>query len=759
MAIDLRKFTARFVDEARERLQAVMAGLRALEEGAEEPGSIDELFRAMHTIKGTARMIGQTGVADAAHRLEDLLDGLRNGTLPKSPESLGELRDGTEGLAELVERLAAGEERPTAAVATAPAAAGTMPGAQREPPPEATTAPAAAPGAMPDSRRAPQPEAAPAPAAAGTAGTTTAAPVQAQAQANSASPPVPSRAPASETARVRVEKIDELVRLAEESFSGFSRSLTRLGELAAIEREAIAAATGSADSDAPGGAEGDKARLRLLRERLGRFRRALKADLIERESLDGRLRAAAMSMRMLPLSVVFDPAARMARSIARELGKEIDCIVSGADIELDREIIDRLGEPVLHLVRNAIDHGIEEPGRRAAVGKPPRGTLRLSARQSEGTVLVEIGDDGQGLRLEAIRAKAERLGLASSDTGIGDREAIEFIFLPGFSTSETVTDLSGRGVGLDAVKHTIVSDLKGGISVDSSPGEGARFILRLPPSLAIMRVIFVRSGGSVFGVAAQDAPEILDTAATAIEESEGDRIAILEEDRVGIRPLTALLGIARAPEARRTRAERPKLLVLAGASGRLAVEVDALVDERESTVKPLPAHLRNLPLVSGMAMSAEGAPIPLLSATGLVEASRGYSFTGPEAPGEPVARPFEILVVDDSRGTREIERDVLEAHGYRITLAEDGVDAFAKAMDRPFDAVITDVEMPRMDGFELTGLLRSKERYRDIPIVVITSRSREEDRRRGIEAGADAYIIKSDFRQESLLETLRNLGL
>ncbi len=776
MAVDMSKFTARFVEESRDRLSVLLSGIASLEAAAQgaaqngtqgaaqvgAPGAaqveggtsptgaegrssepIDDLFRAAHTIKGSARMLGQGGIGEMAHRLEDLLDALRSRRVMASENIVRALYGGVDALSALVERLASGEKTPAATedalLDLSRAAATATDGAATDP-----TAPDPAAAATPDPAARP-PAAAP----------TTASPA---APDTAVAAPAATRSPgAPESVRVRVEKLDELVRLTGESIAARAHTDSRIEELAAIERMAFPAATGDAD------------RLRMLRERIGQYRRNLRTDALARSNLDGELHAAALAMRMLPLSIVFEPAARMARDIARSLGKEIDCVVSGADIELDRQIIDRLGEPIIHLLRNAIDHGVEEASLRGLAGKTPRARICLSARQAESSVLVEVSDDGRGLDVTAIREKALRTKIISAEkaASLSAREISDLVFLPGFSTSPIVTDLSGRGVGLDIVRKTVVESLKGTIIVESTPGHGARFTLRLPPTLAIMRVLFAKAGGEIYGFASHDVTAVIDIGDEAVMNVAGGRAAVIRNEFVPVRSLAEALSAAppsghHASPGRDGAAKKAmRLLVVNDGSERLALSIDALVDEREVVVKPLPTHMRGIALVSGIITIGSNRLVCLLNAPALVGSTRRRRIVS-AAEGDGIgetARAAEILIVDDSLNTREIERDVLEAHGYRITLAEDGIDGLAKARAGKFDAILTDVEMPGMDGFTLTEKLRAEEDYRDAPIIILTSRSRDEDRRRGMRAGADAYIVKGDFEQGSLLETLRALGL
>jgi CheY-like chemotaxis protein len=348
---------------------------------------------------------------------------------------------------------------------------------------------------------------------------------------------------------------------------------------------------------------------------------------------------------------------------------------------------------------------------------------------------------------------------------MSDQEVVDLIFLPGFSTSAIITDISGRGVGMDVVKQSIVDDLQGAVSVETRPGAGTTFALRLPLSLAMMRVLLVEVAGLPFGFTAQYVTELIRVPHAEMLTVAQRQAVIIRNEFVPVVPLADLLAIPQRNLPRNpSAATQPApgrlgmlLVVVRVRNEKLALAVDELQDERDMVIKPLPAHMRRLPTVSGMVVTGRNELVSVLHAPALLELARRAR--GPAAPAEVAGEGggYRVLVVDDSLNTREIEKDVLEAWGYRVTLAEDGLDGLRKARAGEFDAVLTDVEMPNMDGFTLTARLREEEKYRDTPIVIITSREKEEDKRRGIQVGADAYIVKGDFEQGSLVDTLRSL--
>lgn len=716
MALDLKKFIGRFIDEARDHIARLGEGLDALEREPAGRDIIHTILRSAHTIKGSSRMLKLASISDTAHKLEDVLEAMRDGNLVYGPDLGRLLYRAVDALADLVERLAEGGELPAPDLALCDALSqAAQHGAAPEP--ALTVTAAVAPSPALDLEPGPAPEA---------------------------------RLKAPDTVRVKMDKLDELIKLMGEVVSSHARSRQRLIEIGAIERKNAA------------GADDRK----NLQADLHRFSLALRDDVLAQELLMDDLHGKALIMRMLPLAIVFDPVARMVRELANALGKDVECIVRGAEIELDRQIIDKLSDPVVHLLRNAVDHGIELPAVRQAVGKPARGRITLSARQDGAWVVIEIADNGGGLSLASIREKAVRKKFLTEDQAgaLSEQEIADLIFLPGFSTSPIVTDLSGRGVGLDVVKRSIVDDLRGVVSVESRAGTGTTFILRLPLSLAVTRVLLVEAGGMPFGVTAQYVAELL-------RVPRGELVRVAERDAVIVRnefvPVVALEDLLRIPAHAADRKAPAMdqagllLLVVRVRSEKLALVVDDLLDERDMVIKPLPQHMRGLTMVSGMVTTGKNELVNILHVPVLLDMAR--SMRGAAQPASAQTAPdanagsWRILVVDDSLNTREIEKDVLEAHGYQVVLAEDGLDGLRKAQAGEFDAVLTDVEMPNMDGFTLTERLRQEDRYRATPIIIITSRGKEEDKRRGIQVGADAYIVKGDFDQGNLVDTLRNL--
>lgn len=455
------------------------------------------------------------------------------------------------------------------------------------------------------------------------------------------------------------------------------------------------------------------------------------------DRLLGELRDAAMRTRTLPLRSITGPFPRAVRDIAAEHGKEVELVVTGGETELDRVILEGLSEPLAHLLRNAIAHGIEAPDEREQAGKPRRARVVLAAEQRGSLVAVTVGDDGRGVS-EEVRAQV-RPGTT----------LVNVLTEAGFSTSREVGDLSGRGVGLDAVQRH-VEVVGGSLEIESESGQGTRVTLILPLTLALLEVLIVERGSHVFGLPLSSVQE----AVSAGEERSvgGQTMLELRGEAIPLADLAELLG-GRAPEPRSS----PPALVLTSSGSRVAVICDRLVGEEEIVVKSLGSLLGSVSGYLGAAILGDGRIALLLDPTFLVRASRkSRERRKPQAIA--TAAPPKLLVVEDSFTVRELQRSVLEAAGYRVATARNGKDALESlSSDDEIDLVVTDVEMPEMDGLSLTEAIRNTPERSSLPVIVVTSRASAEDRQRGIDAGADAYMVKSSYDQQALLETVDRL--
>lgn len=774
MAFDKSKFIPRFVEEAREHLRALSSGLVSLEKAPDDAETLNGIFRSAHTIKGSARMMKLIPISELAHKLEDTLDGLRsNRVVPEQGLSdlLFRTIDAIEAMLDAVDAGRPLDDPPADLVAALEQAAAGEPVPPSAPATETETETAAEPAAPaadapPDTPSAPDPaapailEAEPAESPAPSA-----PPAPEAVPSSSPGPPADGVIRPTGTVRINADKLDELIKLMGEIVSGHTRAEQRLVEIRELEklaRRQAALLPDSPDRVTERGWEEIRASARALHEAAQSFLTAYKEDVNVSGLLTSDLQERAIRMRMMPLATIFDPLGRTVRNLARGLDKAVDLVIEGAETELDKKIIEKIGDPLLHMIRNSIDHGIEPSAERRAAGKPERGTLRIRAGYEGGNVLIELSDDGAGIPVAALKEKADRKGLpAATDLStVTESELVNLIFVPGLSTSELITDISGRGVGMDVVKRNI-EDLKGSIQVRTHAGAGTTIQLRLPLTMAVIHVLFITVSGMTFTVPANFIEEIIRADASSLIRVVGRKAVKVREEIIPVVRLHDVLNLP-APEPNGSGAEDTPLLILITSMGseKLGLVVDALINEADVVIKPLPPHMADVQMVSGAIVSGTNEIFNVLHPPKIIEAARDLRRGAPvPTAGEPEApaRKLQILVVDDSVSTREIEKSILESYGYAVDLAGDGMEGLERARGGHYDLVITDVEMPRLDGFSLTETLRSETEYAQTPIILVTSLDRESDKRRGIQVGADAYIVKGGFDQSTLMDAVRNL--
>jgi chemotaxis protein histidine kinase CheA/CheY-like chemotaxis protein len=466
------------------------------------------------------------------------------------------------------------------------------------------------------------------------------------------------------------------------------------------------------------------------------------------------VRDGAMGLAMVPLRRVVTAFPRLVRDVAVATDKDVVLEIEGDDVELDKQVLDGVADALKHLVINAVDHGCESPAKRVAAGKIPQATVRVAARSAGGHVVIEVSDDGGGINEDVVRAKAIERGLLDADSTLTGAPLLQLLFTPEFSTAAAVTETSGRGVGLDVVK-TAVDDLGGSIDVTSELGVGTTFVLTLPVTLGVMRCLITCVGDERFAIPV-----------TSVIESIGLRDAGLT-DLAGMATITRhgqsipLLDLGDTLQVDGQRAPKAALIVR-HADRQIAWSVDRLEGETELVIKDLGTFLRRVPGIAGATIVGDGSVVALLDLRELAERALGgvqrHRVTKPVvAAADPSRKKARVLVVEDSVGVRELERVILEGAGYRVETAVDGLDGAARLRDDPADIVISDVEMPGMDGFALTRTIRRTKGWEDVPVVIMSSRNDEEDRRAGLDAGASAYLFKQDFDQAELVETVRRL--
>jgi two-component system chemotaxis sensor kinase CheA len=491
--------------------------------------------------------------------------------------------------------------------------------------------------------------------------------------------------------------------------------------------------------------------LQALTRSLDTFEQTLGSDTLRLGMISTDLQDDVRRARMLPFQTIALSLERTVRDAARTEGKQVAFTVEGSDTELDKKVLETLKDPLLHLLRNAVGHGIEIPKEREAAGKPAEGQIRLVIRQRGSEVSLTISDDGHGFDLAGLR----RAGHAETDDGQDDGNpdnAISLAFLPGVTTAQQVTAISGRGVGLDVVRQRI-EDIHGRLVVNNVPGKGVAIELIVPSSVTMTRGLVVRVGSEYFALPLLSIERIVEVRET--HSIGGKQMLRLQQTSLPLLPLAAVLERAVSPNGK---PRTPLAVIISVAEQRLALLVDEVLSELELAVKPLGEPLHRVRNVVGAALLGSGEPIVILNPGDLVRSARGARI-----PEPILAKPHEnervsgahILVVDDSITTRTLEKNILEAAGFRVTIAVDGIEALKRLKEQVVDLVVTDIQMPNMDGIALTSQIRKIANYKHLPVILVTSLESQEDREKGMLAGADAYIVKRGFNQATLLTTIQ----
>lgn len=775
--------------EAEAHGAALSEGLLALEKEGAQRGTIDGLMRAAHSIKGAARIVGLDPVVTVAHALEDAflaardagatIDAAQADRMLSALDFIGELNAlPEEALATwLVEAAPRAEaivrsirepssssgEAPTSAVVevpsddVAPTASGSLSAESTRhksgPPPAAAEPGGASPASQPEAPTAAAPAASAAPGSTGA-----------------------STAPTTDgSVRVSAESLTRLLELASAStveasrFQALRGSLSAsLAKLSSLERrlgelrEARTTRTGS------GGQDGDPLQIGIealaaaglgLREALGSHLVRFDESARRVEELSGGLFAEILRSRMRPFAEGTVPFPRMVRDLARQLGKRVEFRVEGEQVLVDREILRKLEAPLTHMLRNSIDHGIELPEDRRAAGKPETATLILQARHESGALVVEVRDDGRGIDPESVRRRIVERSMVDAATAarLSVPELMDFLFLPGFSTKKEVTEISGRGVGLDVVQ-SMVHAVSGAVSVQTELGRGIRFTMRLPVTLSVVRAAVVEASGALlaFPLARLSGVEAVEAAAVAPVQG---RLQYEREGRsVGLLHAGELLELPGAPAQR----DLVPVILMHSGGDLVGLVVDRILGEEDLAVRPLDPRLGQVPHVAAAAVRSDGEPALLLDvddlARSLRESLRGGRTRGLASLGaKGAAKVRRILVVDDSITVREVERQLLQRRGFLVDVAVDGRDGFNALRTRSYDLLVTDVDMPRMNGIELVRAVRREPRLADLPIVIVSYKDRESDRLAGLDAGANAYLTKGSFQDDSFTATVEDL--
>ncbi|TLM67645.1 MAG: response regulator [Deltaproteobacteria bacterium] len=696
------KYVEIFAREAEEHLHLLRQCLLAMEKEGLGAGQLNQLLRSAHTLKGSAKMVDLLELSNVAHRMEDLFKELESGQRELTPAVIDLLLVATDAIEALLAQASAGGALDVNVAPILEALqAGTLP--------EQAPAPVAAPAAGVERRK---------------------------------------------SVRASVERLDQLSNLMGEIL---------LSRQALTERQhQLLALLGRMDSFLGRLRKVENYRLmKEMRDTLFKIGNDLAQDAIQFGYQAEEVYQRTMELRLLPLSTITEDFERSLRDLARSLGKEIDFTVTGKEVELDRTILDLIKPMLLHVLNNAVDHGIETPEQRRQAGKPGHGQIRLSAQYEGAFVQIVVSDDGQGIDPARVRAVAVKRGLLAADEAarLNDEAALYMVLQPGFSTREFITDVSGRGVGLDVVKSNL-DQVKGNLTITSRIGRGTELRLRVPSSLALFTGLLVEAEGETYVIPQQYIVEILRLAPEEVRSELGREVVRLRERTIPLVNLSSLLtGRARGLDDQLPEG-RISVVVLTFREQLLGCLVDRTIGLQDVVVKELGSQLKSLDYISGATLLGAGTPALIISVADLYgarEQAEGTRLREAHAARKAKARRGRVLVVDDSITTRTMEKNILEAHGYEVTIAVTGFDALEKLAGNQFDLMVSDVEMPGMTGFELTKKVREREETRNMPVIIVTSLASAEHRRCGMEAGAQAYIVKGTFDQGTLLETVETL--
>jgi len=692
------KYVDIFIREAEEHLEVLRKGVLTLEKEGTSEALFNELLRSTHTLKGSANMVDLVELAGVAHRMEDLLKDLQSGELEFSSDLADVLLVATDAIEALM--------------AQAQSSGGISVNVD-------TVVKALETGSI----SVEQTETEVAPDYKGTERRT--------------------------SIRASVERLDQLVNRMGEILLSQKAMEARQQQMTGLLKQM---------DSSMGRLQGtDDHALKDLRSNMVSLINDFERDRLQLGYQAEDVYQRTMELRLLPLATATDDFERSLRNLARSLKKEVNFIVQGQDVELDRNMLDAIKPILLHVLNNAIDHGIEDPDTRVRLGKPKAGQITLKAQYEGSFIQVTVRDDGQGLDPEKIRSTAVKRGVLSAEAAaaMSDEAVIYLVFEPGFSTREFITDVSGRGVGLDVVKSNL-DQVKGNLSLNSKIGVGTELVLRLPLSMAIFTGLMVECGGETYVFPQHYVSEILRVSPRDILEEMGREVVRLRDTSVPLSSLSQFLDQEQGAKV----AKRLNVLILSFREQTMGLLVDLTIGLQEVVVKDLGCQLKSLEYFSGSTILGDGTPALIISVADLFAASHGrqpLQLRQTYEKEQKKAKRGRVLVVDDSITTRTMEKNILETNDYEVVVAVSGFDALDKLNADSFDLMVSDVEMPGMTGFELTQKVRQREDTRDLPVIIVSSLASDDHRRQGMEAGAQAYIVKGSFKQGILLETVETL--
>lgn len=745
--------------EAEAQTQVLSAGLLALERDPTQADQLESCMRAAHSLKGAARIVGIDAGVSVAHVMEDCLVSAQEGRLFLRPEHIDALLQGTD----LLMRIATPANAPQPADIEAYVALMARlldPAAAAIP-----VLPAAAPVMAELQLEAPKVE----------------VPVVSETVTVVESQPVESVAIPKKTKRttetgervlrVTAERLNSLLDLSSKSLVETLRLKPHLATMQRLKRmqsnslRALENLNGHLKDHALSleaqEALEDARRLLAESQQLLAEKNAELDEFAWQASQRAQvLYDTALACRMRPFADVLTGQVRMVRDLGRSLGKQVRLEIEGEKTQVDRDVLEKLEAPLTHLLRNAVDHGIETPEQRLLAGKPEEGVIRLRASHQAGLLVLELSDDGHGVDLEKVRRSIVERQLSPPETAaqLSEEELLTFLFLPGFSLRDTVTEVSGRGVGLDAVQH-MVRQLRGAVVLEQTAGRGSRFHLEVPLTLSVVRSLVVEVGGEAYAFPLAHIERMCDLEATDIVQVEGRQHFWHEGRHVGLVAATQLLQRPASQGNQQTL----KVVVIRERDTAYGIAVERFIGERTLVVLPLDERLGKVQDISAGALLDDGSVVLIVDVEDMLRSVDKLLNTGRleriARQGNQAAEAARkrILVVDDSLTVRELQRKLLLNRGYDVAVAVDGMDGWNALRSETFDLLITDIDMPRMDGIELVTLLRRDNRLQSLPVMVVSYKDREEDRRRGLDAGADYYLAKASFHDDALLDAVDEL--
>ncbi len=760
-----------FRTEVETQVALLNEGLLNLESDPHNRERLESLMRAAHSIKGAARIVALEAVVRISHAMEDAFVAAQEGRISLAGDAADVLLRGVDWLTSVAgtpeaesQSWFAEHQSETDRVAAEIAA---LKEGRTAEPRKSSAGQASSECRPPDDSVKPVAR----------ADVTRENDGKVESRGSSPEPAREAQTPATgpeekdRVVRVTADNLSRLMGLAGESlvearwlqpFAGSLMQLksrhSRLTNLLGKVREEVAALGqgGNLDASLLEVQQGEHECRQILADRISEF------EVYARRSanLSNRLYREVIASRMRPFSDGVQGFPRMVRDLAKQLGKKIRFEIVGKSTGVDRDILEKLEAPLNHLLRNSVDHGIETAEEREAVGKAPEGNIRLEARHRAGMLAITVSDDGRGVDVESLRQRVVERKLISRDLAadLTEAELLEFLFLPGFSTAKVVTEISGRGVGLNILQN-MLHEVGGSVRAVNRPGSGMTFLLQLPLTLSVLHTLLVEIAGEPYAFPLSRIDRSLRVPRSKIEVIEGRQFFRLENENIGLVSAAQVFEL----EEKEVSGDTVAVIILSDRRNRYGLVVDRFLAERELVVRPLDARLGKLPDISAAAVMTDGSPVLIVDVEDMVRSIDNLLSGGHlrkikrAAPGSQSRAHKRILVVDDSITVREVERKLLEAAGYEVEVAVNGMDGWNAIRSSAYDLVISDVDMPRMNGIELVSHIKQDPALKDVPVMIVSYKDREEDRVRGLEAGANFYLTKSSFHDETLLSAVVDL--